>query len=88
MIKLVAGTRVLSASLVVIASLGCEGPWESLEGTAEGGGTLRASSVIIKHESEFFVATPTQEGYVPDPNATPTRSMPTHLRRNTRASRR
>lgn len=29
------------------------------EGAAEGNGRLRASSVIIKHESEFFAATPT-----------------------------
>lgn len=49
------------------------GAFVVVEGTSEGGGKLRASSVIIKHESEFFVATPTPPGYVPDPNATPTR---------------
>jgi cytochrome c-type biogenesis protein CcmE len=32
------------------------------EGAADGPGRLRASSVIIKHESEFLVATPTAAG--------------------------
>lgn len=35
------------------------GAFVVVEGAAEGGGRLRASSVIIKHESEFFAATPT-----------------------------
>ena len=39
--KLVSGTRVLSASLLVLTlPLGCDGPWESLEGTAEDGERL------------------------------------------------
>lgn len=35
------------------------GAFVVVEGAAEGTGKLRASSVIIKHESEFFAATPT-----------------------------
>lgn len=35
------------------------GAFVVVEGTAEGGGRLRASSVIIKHENEFLTATPT-----------------------------
>lgn len=35
------------------------GAFVVVEGVAEGSGRLRASSVIIKHESEFFAATPT-----------------------------
>src|SRR5262245_62086511 len=35
------------------------GAFVVVEGAAEGSGKLKASSVIIKHESEFFAATPT-----------------------------
>jgi cytochrome c-type biogenesis protein CcmE len=35
------------------------GAFVVVEGAAEGSGRLRASSVIIKHESEFYAATPT-----------------------------
>jgi cytochrome c-type biogenesis protein CcmE len=35
------------------------GAFVVVEGTAEGAGRLRASSVIIKHENEFLTATPT-----------------------------
>jgi cytochrome c-type biogenesis protein CcmE len=42
------------------------GAFVVVEGAAEGPGRLKASSVIIKHESEFFAATPT-----PGPTSTP-----------------
>lgn len=35
------------------------GAFVVVEGASEGNSRLRASSVIIKHESEFFAATPT-----------------------------
>ncbi len=38
------------------------GAFVVVEGTAEGSGRLRASSVVIKHESEFLTATPTPAG--------------------------
>lgn len=45
------------------------GAFVVVEGAAEGSSRLRASSVIIKHESEFFAATPTPTAPAPTPAA-------------------